>query len=351
MRSQFGFAIIGAGAISKTHAEQIRSLENARLVAVADVDEERARAFGERSEAEWYTDYRAVIERPDVDVVSIVTPSGTHGDIAMYAAKTGKHVIVEKPLDVTLEKARQVVEVCRAAGVKFGVISQHRFDEGTIQLKSEMDSGKLGKMVLVEAAVNWYRTQAYYDRADWAGTWAMDGGGVLMIQALHTIDVMQYLVGDIDGVSAYAATAAHDRIEVEDVAVVAVRFKSVALGTIAATTSADPEFPVRLEVFGTEGTGVIERNRLTHLFYRNGQVDPKTEHIIDWAESGDRIAAMQPQAENSHRRQFRDFIDAIMYDREPLVNGEEGLKPMEIIKAIYKSAKTGRSVTIEEIRT
>ncbi|GGJ00476.1 oxidoreductase [Alicyclobacillus cellulosilyticus] len=348
MGSTFRFAVIGGGAISRTHVEQIRAIDGARVVAVVDVDEARARALGERAGAPWYTDYREVLRRDDVDIVTICTPSGTHGEIAIAAARAGKHVIVEKPLDVTLNKARQVVEVCRSEGVKLCVISQHRFDDATIRVREWLAQGKLGRPVLVEAAVNWYRPQSYYDRAPWAGTWAMDGGGVLMIQALHTIDVVQHLVGDVAEVSAYTATATHARIEVEDVAVVAVRFANGALGTIAATTSAYPQLPTRIEVFGTLGTAVIEDDLLQKLYCRDPASDevPK-EGVVNWAEQ---VGPGRKEWGLSHRRQFLDMLDAIANDREPVVNGEEGLKPMEVITAIYESARTGRPVTVAEVR-
>lgn len=345
------FGLIGCGGISRIHQEQIRSIDDAKLVAVSDVSERNAKTLGEKIGVPWYTDYHEMLKRDDIDIVSIVTPSGTHGDIVIAAAQAGKHVIVEKPLDITMEKAQAAVAACRTEGVKLAVISQHRFDGSTQRVKQEISTGKFGKMVLGQAAVNWYRPQAYYDRAGWCGTWAMDGGGVLMIQALHTIDVLQYLMGPVESVYAHTATATHERIEVEDVAVATVKFKSGALGTITGTTCAYPGLSARVEIFGSLGTAVIDSDELTHLYFR----DPKEEGPMfggtatNWAHEDvceGSPNGSKPASGASHRLQFIDMMEAIRENREPCVNGEEALIPLEIILAIYESARTGQPVTL-----
>jgi UDP-N-acetyl-2-amino-2-deoxyglucuronate dehydrogenase len=353
MGDEIRFGLIGCGVISKTHAEQIDRIDGARLVAVADVEEEKARNLAEKYKVDWYHDYLELLKREDIDVVNILTPSGMHADMAIEAAKYGKHIIAEKPIDITLEKANSMIEVCRDAGVKLATISQHRFDPSTVKVKESIVQGNLGSPVLGQAAVNWYRSQDYYDSGEWRGTWALDGGGALMNQSIHTIDLLQYLMGPVESINAHTATLTHERIEVEDVAVATVKFTNGALGTIIGTTSAYPGLSARLEVFGTHGSAVIDNDVLTNYYLRSEEEKGemygggKAVNLAKQENNEDVAGASDPAAifGDSHRIQIQDMIDAIREDREPLVNGEEGLKPLEIILAIYESAKTGKTVT------
>ncbi|MCQ6264074.1 Gfo/Idh/MocA family oxidoreductase [Fictibacillus sp. WQ 8-8] len=354
MEKKIRFAIIGCGVISDTHQAQIQSIEGAELVAVADHDEQKARMLAEKANADWYVDYKKMLERDDIDVVNVLTPSGLHAEMTVAAARAGKHVICEKPLDTTLEKARKLVEECRKANVKLSIISQHRFDPSTIQVKQLIEDGKLGNMVLGQAAVNWYRSQEYYDSGEWRGTWKMDGGGALMNQSIHTIDLLQYFMGPVESVYAHTATLAHERIEVEDVAVATIKFKNGSLGTISGTTSAFPGLSARLEVFGTAGTAVIDNDILTNLYLKDvpsntsDHYSVQSENLANSKMNQRGTGATDPGSieGNSHRLQLVDMIEAIKEDREPLVNGEEGIKPLEIILAIYESANTGKPVEI-----
>lgn len=354
MKNEFGIGIIGCGAISKAHREQVAAIEGANLVAVSDEIEERAKSVGESEGVDWYSDYREMLKREDIDVVAIVTPSGMHADMTIDAARAGKHVMVEKPMDITLEKAHAMIDACRAAGVKLSIISQHRFDASTVRVKNDIENGKFGEMLLGQAAVNWYRSQEYYDSGEWRGTWALDGGGALMNQSIHTIDLLQYMMGPVESVFANTATLSHQRIEVEDVAVATVKFKNGALGTIVGTTSAYPGLSARLEVFGSHGTAVIESDKLTQLYHRDkseqgsmyGGGEKVNLALEDSTVTGNGAAQPTAISGNSHRLQYLDLLNAIREDREPLVNGEEGLKPLEIILAIYKSAQTGQVVKL-----
>ncbi|WP_436663879.1 Gfo/Idh/MocA family protein [Alicyclobacillus acidoterrestris] len=355
MAETLGFGVIGCGVIGHKHAQEIEQLEGARLVAVADAIPLRAEELGGVHGVDWYEDFHQMLCRPDIDIVNVCTPSGMHADIAIEVAKAGKHVIVEKPIDITLAKADAMIQACRDAGVKLCVISQHRFDPSTVRVKQEIAAGSLGKLILGEAAVNWYRSQGYYDSGDWRGTWALDGGGVLMNQSIHTIDLLQYLMGPVESVHAHTATMAHERIEVEDVATAVVRFKNGALGTIVGTTAAYPGLSARIELFGTTGSAVIDADRLTHLYLMEAPVQRMKHHVetvnLATAEANPNeavaAAASDPATiSDAHRRQFRDMMEAIRENREPLVNGEEGRKGLEIILAIYQSAKTGKTVTL-----
>ncbi len=248
------FGIVGCGVISKTHANVISRLSNdAELVAVCDIIEERAKALAQNYNVpKYYTDYEKMLQDPDIDVISICTPSGMHADMAVMAAQAKKHVIVEKPMDITLEKADAIIKAEEENGVVISVISQHRYDDGPALVKKLMTEGKFGKIALATSYTKWYRSQEYYDSGDWRGTWALDGGGALMNQSIHYIDLIQWIVGPVVEISAYCATRAHVRIEVEDAAVASVKFANGAIGEIIGTTSAYPGFETRLEIFGEQ---------------------------------------------------------------------------------------------------
>lgn len=355
MDRKFGFGIIGCGVIAKLHQEQIQTLDKAVLVAVADNNMERAQKLAAKAGVDWYADYQEMLKRDDIDIVTVVTPSGLHAEMAIEAAKAGKHVVVEKPMDIREDKAKQMITACREAGVKLSVISQHRFDPSTIRVKEEIESGKLGQLVLGQVAVNWYRSQAYYDSGAWRGTWELDGGGALMNQSIHTIDLLQYLMGPVESIYAHMGTFAHERIKVEDVAVATGRFQHGGLASIVGTTAAYPGYTARLEVFGTHGSAVIDNDQLTHLYlrrenelgqpYGGGNVLNLTD-ALDTTSMASGAADPGAISANSHKLQFLDMMQAIEEDREPLVNGEEALKPLQIVLAIYESARTGQSVTL-----
>jgi UDP-N-acetyl-2-amino-2-deoxyglucuronate dehydrogenase len=350
MKKEIGFAIVGTGLISTTHYEQISAIVGAKVVAVFSRKEEKPKSLAETAGADWYTDYQEMLKRKDIDIVSIITPSGTHADMAIEAARAGKHVIVEKPMDISLEKAQQIIDVCREHKVKLSVISQHRFDASAVKIKEDIVSGRFGKMVLGQASVNWYRPQSYYDTSKWRGTIEMDGGGVLINQAIHTIDLFQYFMGEVESVYAHTAILAHEGIEVEDVAVATVKFKNGGLGTIVATTAAYPGLSARLEIIGTNGTAVIENDKLLKHYLRNPTNESEAINLAVHHVGDHNHASINPAALDgtSHRLQFIDMINAIQEDREPLVNGEEGLKPLKIILAIYQSARTGQPVKIAD---
>ncbi len=355
MAKQIGFVVVGCGVIGKTHAEQVSAIEGAKLLGVVDEVPELAQKLAEQYGVPGFSRLEDALALPGVDVVTVGTPSGLHGEVAVAAARAGKHVIVEKPIEVNLTKADEMIAECRRHGVKLCVISQHRFDPATIEVKRRVTAGELGNMILGEAAVNWYRSQAYYDSGDWRGTWALDGGGALMNQSIHSIDLLQYLMGPVKSVSAHVRTASHERIEVEDVAVAVVEFVDGGVGTIVGTTAAYPGLSTRVECMGTRGTAVIERDRLTHLYIKpeeaaaggnyghRGAVNLAADGVVDAAGAAADPAAI---SQNAHRAQFLDMIEAVREGREPLVNGEEGRKPLEIILAIYRSAQTGEKVTL-----
>src|SRR5271165_1703710 len=256
-----GFGIIGTGVIAAMHADAIATLPGARLVAVTDVAAGAATAFAAARGCAAEPDLEALLARPDIDVICVCVPSGLHAEVGVRAAKAVKHLVVEKPIDVTLAAADRLIEASRTAGVALTVISQHRFDPGLIELKRLLDGGVLGRLVLGEASTKWYRTQAYYDSAGWRGSWAMDGGS-LMNQGVHYVDLLRWCMGPVTEVTAVCTTQAH-QIEAEDTALAIVRFGSGAVGTILSSTAACPGFPQRLEVTGTDGTVIVEDGQIT----------------------------------------------------------------------------------------
>jgi len=341
-KDTLGFAIVGCGVIGPQHAVAISEMPGARLVAVCDVAADRAQALADRHGAAAYTDYAAMLLRPDLDVVVVATPGGLHAQMGMSAARAGKHVIVEKPMDVSLAKADALAGACAEAGVKLCVISQHRFDPVVEALRRAVADNQLGTLNFGAAHTKWWRAQEYYDSADWRGTWALDGGGALINQSIHYVDLLQYIMGPVAEVSAYAATRAHVRLEVEDVVVAAVKFKSGALGLIEGNTAAYPGLVTRLDIYGSDGAVVIENDAVKEWQLRSGAAGPAA------ADSGTTIAGTSSANiwHIPHRRQIQDMIDAIREDRPPRVDGAEGRKPLEIVLAVYESARTGRPVRL-----
>ncbi len=339
----FNFGIIGAGNVSKVHAKAIQEIENARLVAISGKNIDKVRDLASAFEIEHiYTDYHEMLKREDIDIVCILTPNGLHAEIGMAAAKTQKHIIVEKPIDICLESTDALIRTCRAEKVKLGVISQHRFDTSTEVLKKAVDQGKLGKLVLGDAHIKWFRSQAYYDSGAWRGTWEMDGGGVLINQGIHTIDLLLHMMGDVETVYGHCSMLGHERIDVEDVATAALRFKNGALGTIIGSTCIFPGLPARLEIHGTQGSARIEGDQLVLFEVTEEGNQPIQKEIMGETGASDPMAIDY----KSHKRQIVDMIEAIEEDREPLVNGEEGKKALELILAIYESAKTGKPINL-----
>jgi predicted dehydrogenase len=339
-----GFGIIGAGTIAEVHADAIALLPDARLAAVTDADAEAARAFAAARGCAAEPGLDALLARPDVEAVCVCAPSGLHADLGVRVAKAGRHLVVEKPLDVSLTAADRLLAAAREAGVTLTVMSQHRFDPGVAELKRLIDAGALGRLVLGEAATKWYRTQAYYDRAGWRGTWAMDGGSLLN-QGVHYVDLLRWCMGPAVEVSAVCTTQAHD-IEVEDTSLAIVRFASGAVGMISSTTAAFPGFPQRLEITGTKGTVIVEDGRIVRAAIDGGPADADSADVT--RQAPEQAAAADPGALDPavHAAQLADLLAAIETGREPAVTGASGREALAIVCAAYESSRTGRPVTL-----
>lgn len=342
----YGFGIIGCGVIAPFHARAIAELPNARLVAVADELADRARDLANDFGVD-ALDPQSLLKHADIDVVCVCVPSGQHAELGALAAAAGKHVVVEKPIDITLEAADHLIEAARSAGVKLAVVSQHRWDAGMVALKELVDAGRLGRLVLGDAIVKWYRTQQYYDSGSWRGTWEFDGGGALMNQGIHQVDLLQWVMGPVERVFARCRTAAHDGIEVEDIAAAVLSFTGGAVGILEASTAVYPGLAERLEISGTGGTVIVEAGeiKLRELKDENGETSPYGGNAQP-ANAGSAPANPAGISYLGHREQLRDMLEAIESDRAPAVDGAEARKSLEIILAVYASAREGKEVTL-----
>ncbi|HUT73488.1 MAG TPA: Gfo/Idh/MocA family oxidoreductase [Armatimonadota bacterium] len=330
------FGIVGCGTIGKHHAKAISTLAQAELAAVCDVQPERAQQLAQQFGCDADRDFDALLARDDIQAVSVCTPSGLHAEHGIAAAQAGKHVLSEKPLDIALDKIDRLIAVCEQQGVKLACIFQHRFDPDARRVKRAIEEGKFGQLLLCNTAVLWYRAQTYYDRDAWRGTWALDGG-VLSNQAIHYLDQMLWLMGEVEEVTfAQIATRAR-RMEAEDIAQATVRFANGAWGAIQASTLTWPGATTRVEVYGTTGAAVLDADNLT--FY---QVEG--EEKIEAAGAA-AAASLDPAVAQltGHDAQIADFIAAVRENRDPYVTGREARRSVALLTDIYRQA-TGRAM-------
>ncbi|WP_163276058.1 Gfo/Idh/MocA family protein [Cellulomonas iranensis] len=349
------FAIVGCGNVARTHARALAGLAArggataARLVACVDVVGSRARTLADEHGAQARS-WGDVLADPAVEAVSVCTPSGGHAALAVQALAAGKHVVVEKPVDVTLAAARDLAAAARRSGRTVAVVSQHRFDDATAHVEHLVATGALGVPVLVDARVPWWRDPAYYAADAWRGTVDGDGGGALVNQAIHTVDLMLATAGPVARVQAAAATRLHD-IEVEDVVCATLTFTSGALGTLAASTAVAPGFPARLALHGTAGSVVVEGDRVV-VDARLGEVpSPRAEVTADAlavAGTGSRTAEHEVAGGwgVAHERQLADVVRAVREGRPPRVGVEDGIRALEVVDAVYRSARSGSPVDL-----
>lgn len=340
-KKKFGFGIIGTGAIAGHHAACIQALEDGELIAVCSSSEKRADAAREKFGVPAYSNYDEMLKRADIDIVCICTHSGNHLAPALAAAYAGKHVICEKPLEINLERADQMIRACRVMGVKLACIFQNRFSADYLQLKAAVKAGKLGKLLLGNAYIKWFRNESYYRDSPWKGTIKGDGGAALINQGIHTIDLLLDIMGDVESVTAKVRTVKHT-IEGEDLGLALLSFSSGALGAIQASTALYPGYPERLEVFGEKGSVILEGGYIT-AWHIEGEAEPEKA-----GQKEKDTGASDPMAISTerHQQQFIDMIDAIREGREPVVNGEEGRRSLALIRAIYDSSKKGKEVDL-----
>jgi UDP-N-acetyl-2-amino-2-deoxyglucuronate dehydrogenase len=351
------FALVGCGSIAPTHARAIAALPEAILECCADAVPERANAFA----AEFglrASSWDEVLQDPEIEAVSVCVPSGLHARLGIEALRAGKHVIIEKPMDVSIAACDALRAAQRETGRCLAIVSQHRFDHASRTVREALDAHLLGDLILVDVRIPWYRTQEYYDSGDWRGTWALDGGGCLINQGVHTVDLMRWLAGPLSTVSAQARTAAHTGIEVEDQIVATLTFANGAIGTLLAATTAYPGFPARLALHGTHGSAIIEGDALHTLAIQGRPTavgEAAAAHAVQVATGGTKAATAavtqtsdEPAAVwgAAHQAQLADFVHCCRTGDRPSVDGDEGRHAVEVVLACYESARTGQTVTL-----
>ena len=354
---QMKFAVVGAGVIGSLHAQKITDLPGAEVGVVVDVQLERAQDPAGRQQARALSDIAAALSLPDIDAVAICTRSGEHADLVVAALRAGKHVVVEKILDVALAAARRVAVAERESGGWVSVISQHRFDPSALVVAEALSSGRLGRVTFGSASVAWWRSQAYYDWAGWRGTWALDGGGALMNQGIHTIDLLVWFLGKPVEVFAWTGLLAHERLEVEDTAVATIRFAGGALGVIHGTTCAYPGLNARLQIHADRCSAVIDDDELTYFHAARdcdvgpdigaGSPDNQGAAVLPAApcDAGRSTAGLLP---TSHAAQYQDFLSSVAGDHPPVVTVAEATRTLAVILAIDESAEAGRPVLLAD---
>ncbi|MFD8144196.1 Gfo/Idh/MocA family protein [Streptomyces sp. NPDC059708] len=346
------FGVIGAGVIGGVHARTLARLPGrATLVAVAGAGPDRARALAAEHGCAWYGSARELLARPDIDAVCVCVPSGLHAEVGAAALRAGKHVLVEKPLEVSLEAADRLLAAARSSGRTLGVVLQHRFDPAARFLHDSVRAGALGTPTSAHAEVPWWRSQGYYDSGQWRGTARLDGGGAVMNQGVHTLDLLQWVMGEAVEVSAHTALLAHRGIDVEDTAAAVIRFAGGALATVLATTAAYPGRTARLAVHGDRGSAVLDDDRLAwyHARAAGDAEDPYGAYgagdqsaDLPMVYDDERDPTGLPGA--SHRAQLADFCEAVEEGRPPAVSGEDARRSLALTLALYASARTGRTV-------
>lgn len=348
MKKKFGFGIVGAGVISGVHAMAINSIENATLCGVYSIHKDKSDIFAAKYNCTSYDSLDEMLSQPQIDIICICTPSGIHLDPAIKSMEAGKHCLIEKPLEVTLEKCDQIIAAAQNAGVKIGVIFPSRFYEASVQLKKAMDEKRFGDLVLGDAYIKWNRSAEYYKSGKWRGTWKYDGGGALMNQGIHSVDLLQWYMGPVESVQSVAANIRHKNIEVEDTIVATLKFINGALGTIECSTAVFPGALKRIEVMGTGGTAILEESKLIKWeFAHPGDAD---QAVINSMSAGDishgGVSNPADITFMGHKKQIEDMIYSVATESNPLIDGVEGRKSVEIVLAIYESAHSGKRIRL-----
>ncbi|MGG2199818.1 Gfo/Idh/MocA family protein [Paenibacillus validus] len=332
-RTTTKFAIVGCGVIAEIHANAIQEVEEAELIAVCETEVEKGQKFADKHGGKLYTQLEDMLRNDNIDVVCICTPSGYHAEQTILAARAGKHVLVEKPMAIHLEDAHRMIRECKEQGVLLATIFPRRMSPAAQFVKKWIADGKLGKLSLCDAYVKIFRSQQYYDSAGWRGTWEIDGGGSMMNQGIHTVDLLQWLVGPVKSIYGRAHTMLRN-IEVEDTAVSLLSFQNGAMGVMEITTTVYPDLGQRLEIHGEKGSIIYKEDEIELL-----QVDG--EDI--------QIPTFEPfrVIPDGHRIQIRDMALAVQEKRAPIVPGEEGIHALDIILGTYESSKRQREVVLD----
>ena len=335
--------LIGGGNISETHARAARAIRGVEISAIYGTNADKTAKLCREHGGMAYQDFDSFLKHRPMDMVIIGSPSGLHAEQGIAAARQGLHVLTEKPIEISIARADALIDAAKQSGVQLGVIFQDRMKPHIRQLKSWIEQGVLGKVLFVDARVKWYRPPEYYASSRWRGTLALDGGGALINQGVHTVDLLLWLLGDVVRVQARTATLLH-KIEAEDTAVATLEFASGALGTFHATTAAYPGYPRRVEISGTEGTVILEHDRILAANLRNSQSAALKSAAVDENQSASSAAVSDFRG---HQAVLEDFLGAVQEKRACACDGVEGRRSIAFVESIYRAAKTpDRIVTV-----
>jgi predicted dehydrogenase len=361
-------AVVGCGVIGRQHAQVITNNKDLELIALVDPIETAAASLADSVEKDMqkprpatYSSLAVALKDPEIDLVAVCTPSGLHADLAVEALNAGKHVIIEKPIDVDLPSARRVADAAAAAtGQVISVISQHRFDPASVAVARAVRSGRFGRITSGVASLAWWRGQNYYDSGQWRGTWELDGGGAVMNQGVHSVDLLLWFLGTPVQIQAHTALLAHERIEVEDTAVATVRFASGALAVIHCTTAAYPGLTARIQVHGEKGSAVVDNDRLQY-FHAADNAPQEGGSSYGMAGAGNQseleVGAHDASAntdgaddlQTAHQKQYADVVEAIRSGKDPRVGVQEATAALATVRALYVSATLGSAVYFEDV--
>ena len=337
---KYGFGIIGCGVISNWHASVIAEIENAELIGAYDRSNIGLTSFCTKHACRAFATMEEMLACADIDIVCICTPSGTHASLVVAVANAGKNIVVEKPMAITREQLADIVEAVEKNQVQLTSVSQRRFSEGVQKAKEAIDNGKLGRLLMGDAYMKYYRSPEYYASAGWRGTWAMDGGGALMNQGIHGIDILQYLMGPVKSVNATCRTLDRD-IEVEDAAVAVVEYQNGAIGIIEGSTCVNPGYPCRIEISGTRGTITLEEDEIVRW-----DIDGQTLSKPIVKSKNENFKDPTAFSFDNHGKQIKDFIKALENGTRPLIDVYEGKRTVDVILSIYESSETGEKVSL-----
>jgi len=337
----FHVGLIGGGNITGTHARAARAIPGVQITAVFGTNVEKVKRLAREHGAAPYFVFEKFLAHRPMEVVAIGSPSGLHAKQGIAAARQGLHVLTEKPIDITTKRADELIVECEKAGVKLGVFFQDRFKPDILRLKRLVESGALGKPILAEARVKWYRPPEYYASSRWRGTLALDGGGALINQGIHTVDLLLLLCGDVLFVQAQKRTALH-AIEAEDTLVANLEFASGALGVLAAATSVYPGYPRRLELTGSNGTLVLKGDQLVRADLREAPANK----LVETEAPSPNASSPEVGDVSAHRAVFEDFIHAIESDSSPACDGHEARRSLALVETIYEACRTGQRIAV-----
>lgn len=334
-----GIAIVGCGAVSKVHLAALAQIPAARVCGVWSRNPETTKKCAVENGVKAYQSFEAICNDPEVGAVILCTPPGFHVDQGLQVAVAGKHLIIEKPLDVDCNKGRKLVETYRQKGLKLAVIYQNRYTKAARQVKAAIDQGLLGKLILGDAYVKWYRSPEYYANTGWRGTWEIEGGGSLITQAIHSIDLLQWFMGKVKSVFGSIRITTH-QIQTEDLGVAVLEFENGALGVIESSTAITPGFKERLEIHGQKGAIILEGGNIREWKVEGcNETDYVQPEMINYGKTNSPAISFV-----NHQAQLEEIIGSIINGKEPEVNGEEGLKSLEIVQGIYRSSQKGHKV-------